>query len=609
MSHPHLGYPPFMVFQEETKRRGGHKQRRLSQGASSTDTVASNLRDTVASNLRDTVASNLPFNRDLVKDWANGDLTSKQVQRYAMHALQQGANGLYDFAKMGNWGNNPQNLFRAMRSVLGVPKGAPEMDWYEIPTKTNNKTPHPFLLPHRFFSAFYNGRSQRDWAKHITGPKHACTQFWRSIKDTAFVTKHPDLAASTWDHTVPIGMHADAGAFSKQDSIYVFSFNSLVGRGTTHQKRFIFTVVKKSLMLPNTMNEILRIFSWSCNALLDGKTPCRGPFGNALAGGGEPLAGPWRAALAQVRGDWAFYKECFNFPQWNSAVEMCWCCRASSTIRALSWTNFSPGAEWRNTLWTHETYVAHLLAQGLPIPILLSLATGLRLESIMIDVLHTIDLGVAAHIIGNILFIFGVMRAVFGGSTYVERIARVSEALTAWYKRTKCSSRIQGALTLERIRPTGQWPKLKAKAAACRHMARFALWIVETYGTLDDGLILHVIGLLVSFYDILESESQFLSESAKATLPKIGQRLAHAYGQLAKRALDAGQRLWKLSPKLHLAEHLLETQALSSGNPRWYWTYPDEDLVGLMIDIAEGCHANTMPFSVLFKWLHTMFDD
>lgn len=86
-----------------------------------------------------------------MKDWANGDLTSKQVQKYAMHALEQGAEGLTDFAKMGNWGNNPQNLFRAMRSVLGVPKGAPEMDWYEIPTTTNKRTPHPFLLPHRFF--------------------------------------------------------------------------------------------------------------------------------------------------------------------------------------------------------------------------------------------------------------------------------------------------------------------------------------------------------------------------------------------------------------------------------------------------------------------------
>ena len=126
-------------------------------------------------------------------------------------------------------------------------------------------------------------------------------------------------------------------------------------------------------------------------------------------------------------------------------------------------------------------------------------------------------------------------------------------------------------------------------------------------GTPHDTLVQSVVQLLVAFYDILDSESQFVSASAKINLPKIGQKLAELYGRLAHDALIAGQRLWKLSPKLHLMEHLLEIQAVVYGNPRWYWCYADEDLVGLMIDIAEGCHPNTMPFSVLFKWLHTAF--
>ena len=585
------------LLEGDGRRGGGHKQRRT------------HLEDTAATS--SSSAADLPFNRDLVKDWATGHLTSKQVQRYALHAMQQGADGLDNFARMGNFGENPQNVFRAMRTVLGLPKGAPKMDWYEIPITKSNRTPHPFLLPRRFFASFYVGRSSADWAKHITGGANACYQFWDSIKDTSIVSMHPDLAENTWKRTVPIGMHADAGAFSKQDSIYVFSFNSLVGRGSTHQKRFIFTVIKKSSMLPNTMTEVLRIFAWSCNVLLKGVTPCRNPFGQHLEGDGLPLAGPWRAALVQVRGDWAFYKECFNFPQWNSATMMCFCCRASSTIRNLSWTNFTPLAAWRDTLWTHEAYMTYLLAQGLTIPILLQLVIGFRLESIMIDVLHTVDLGVAAHIIGNVLFIFGVLRAVFGGRNYEQRVGALSNALDNWYKRTKCDSRLRGKLSLERLRPSGDWPKLKGKAAAIRKLARFALEVAETYAenTAEDKLIIDVIGLLVAFYEIMDSESQFLSKAAKVNLPKIGQKLAETFGRLAKIAVDAGNRLWKLSPKLHLFEHLLEHQAINSGNPRWYWTYADEDLVGLMIDIAEGCHANTMPFSVLFKWLHSTFDD
>jgi hypothetical protein len=135
--------------------------------------------------------------------------------------------------------------------------------------------------------------------KHIAGPKHACRQFWTAIQHSDFVTQHPNLPRSSWDYTVPIGMHADAGAFNKQESIYVFSFNSLVGRGSTHQKRFIFTVIKKSMMRADTMTEILRVFAWSCNVLLSGLTPHQNPFGRTMDGGGEAVAGPWRAALCQ----------------------------------------------------------------------------------------------------------------------------------------------------------------------------------------------------------------------------------------------------------------------------------------------------------------------
>ena len=113
----------------------------------------------------------------------------------------------------------------------------------------------------------------------------------------------------------------------------------------------------------------------------------------------------------------------------------------------------------------------------------------------------------------------------------------------------------------------------------------------------------------MAFYDILDSSSQLLSAAAKEQLPKIGRSLAQAYGKLARMALDAGQRLWKLSPKLHLMEHLFEYQAIQYGNPRFYWTYADEDLVGLLMDVAQGCHVSTLAFSVLFKWLHSSFID
>ena len=144
-------------------------------------------------------------------------------------------------------------------------------------------------------------------------------------------------------------------------------------------------------------------------------------------------------------GDRQFYTEVFKFPQWNSAISMCWLCRASSTLPNLPFTDFSRDAGWRSTRWSHEEYISDRTARGLFTPVLLSCVIGLRLECIMIDVLHTVDLGLASHIIGNVIWLFAVVRGVFGGINQADKIKNAFEHIQAWYKRTKCTSKIRGS--------------------------------------------------------------------------------------------------------------------------------------------------------------------
>ena len=59
-----------------------------------------------------TSTANLPLNNKLKKDWAAGKLSSRQVQEYAMGAMQQGATGLDAMSAIGNSGTNLQNLQR-----------------------------------------------------------------------------------------------------------------------------------------------------------------------------------------------------------------------------------------------------------------------------------------------------------------------------------------------------------------------------------------------------------------------------------------------------------------------------------------------------------------
>ena len=111
----------------------------------------------------------------------------------------------------------------------------------------------------------------------------------------------------------------------------------------------------------------------------------------------------------------------------------------------------------------------------------------------------------------------------------------------------------------------------------------------------EDRKITGLCQLLCSFYSILDSESQFLSPAAKAELPKLGARLVGLYSSLAIEAKRNNQKLWKLQPKLHLFIHLCEWQAISQGNPRYYWTYSDEDLAGKLQNLPAPAILQQWP--------------
>ena len=81
-----------------------------------------------------------------------GKMSSAEIQEMAEAAQGQGAKGMERLASMGASGEHPQNCFRAMKRMLGIPSGAPNMTFMNIPTIHGEATAHPFLLPHEFFA-------------------------------------------------------------------------------------------------------------------------------------------------------------------------------------------------------------------------------------------------------------------------------------------------------------------------------------------------------------------------------------------------------------------------------------------------------------------------
>lgn len=278
-------------------------------------------------------------------------------------------------------------------------------------------------------------------------------------------------------------------------------------------------------------------------------------------------------------------------------------CRASNTIDNLLWTRRD--GQWRDTILTHEAYMADLVHRGQDVPHLFA-TKGLRLECIMVDTMHAVDMGICAHIIGNIVFL--VMMTWPGVRTLDQGAAEANKRLKEWYRVNRHPhARVQGAVTLSRIRTKKDWPKIKARSAATRHMCEWALEIATARWGAEPSKELMVIKLMTTFYRILSAEGRWLSTSAIHDITRLCRTMFGLYMDLSQEALARRKRLWKMTPKWHLLLHLSSPEHLELGNPMHMWCYADEDLQKSMRQIGTSCAIQTVEDVLLLKWVFLRF--
>ena len=254
---------------------------------------------------------------------------------------------------------------------------------------------------------------------------------------------------------------------------------------------------------------------------------------------------------------------------------------------------------------SHQAYLAEQERLGRA-PAAVFKIWSLRVEGVLGGAMHTMDQGVTSHVVGNILC--EVMDLDETATTQAQRAANMHDSLEEWYKANKVTCRIDGKLTYIRVKKSGDWPKFLGKAAATRHLVPFALMLARMHnsGSDHDRLRLGAIEALDQVYKILYNENRFLSSASRASLVRLSQAFFCIYTQLASEAVSERKRAWKMTPKFHLFQHILEHQAWI--NPRAAWEYADEDLQRILKEVAQSCHSNNTPFMVLLKWVVSVFD-
>ena len=120
--------------------------------------------------------------------------------------------------------------------------GRPKFQWTPLPMKVGKSekhVAHPALLPHMYFESLHANREDLWRDSVVSSDPDGCLSFWDEMKDTAIVREHPHLERREWSRMVPLGLHGDGGAFYKHESMFVFTWNSLIGTGNTRAKRFV----------------------------------------------------------------------------------------------------------------------------------------------------------------------------------------------------------------------------------------------------------------------------------------------------------------------------------------------------------------------------------
>lgn len=456
--------------------------------------------------------------------------------------------------------------------------------------RRKSKWPSHYLAPVRVF----NPRTQQEEVANIAFllPHEVVACMHRRSVSSKFLSaegldsegkQHLDAVSRELglESPLPLGLWSDGTPcnWDRTESIEAFTLNFPGLTGQHDVIRIPITAVRKRHVIKQkTFDDILSIISWSFQFLALGTYPSQrhdqDPWQSGDAArkklAGKPLG--CQGVLVEVRGDWKMFKETFRLPGWQGKKGCCWFCPATlDDIRDCSST-----ATWRSTRLTTWHLLRRMEQDGQDVSPLFSVP-GVRLGVFKIDWLHTVDLGVACDLLGNLLWM--ILPKMPAGNRR-EKVTQLFLEIKQLYTDFRSEARLDNLTELMLRKDATSSPKLRAKAAEARAMVPVARALAERYLSEDDAAE----QAARKCAEHLDECYACLSRSTRDTnLPKHGRSFCLLYVALEEAFQDQG--LWKVKPKMHLFQELVE---LSSGRPSSTWTYRDEDFGGSLALMARS---------------------
>ena len=226
---------------------------------------------------------------------------------------------------------------------------------------------------------------------------------------------------------------------------------------------------------------------------------------------------------------------------------------------------------------------------------------GLSMKHFMVDWLHAMDIGVSQTILGNVLW--ESLDMLFPGISKKLQVTELWKKLRAWYKDNKPPAQFD-ALTIEMLKLPGKGPKLRSKAAECRYLLPFGVLVARECNDGSQHRVA-VCGAMESLFNLAVTMSTDPYNSDQAVLQS--RRVGLLLVSLETEATAQGDELsWRVKPKLHMMQELIEYLGPELGSARFFWTYQDESWGGWLSNTAARRggpkHASTVALGLLSRW-------
>ena len=418
------------------------------------------------------------------------------------------------------------------------------------------------------------------------------------------------LSQDIRERFLPLGLHGDAGAFQKNDSIHVISMRSLLSSQNVAASQLLLVSLPKGCINrcpeevnSDTMHHVWSVIKWSFEALYFNKFPEADHTGKAWPQGswrssmaGQPLNGQGLSGLLYaIQGDAEYLQNEFGL-KLASHENCCFHCGANHSTRPYN--DFRPGASWRGSVISH--------AGSSPTEHLVSQITGVTGDTFKFDILHALEEGLAAHCIANCAFDF-TFRSDWPGS-HDFRLKTLFGKISTHYNEL-------GILSEHKIRrfPKSAFCNVKAKwdnfpslsgikAKQCRWLVPVFLQICAEYRDPADSYSEHryqCLKHLNCVYEVMDNADLHPSSNdAKAFRKNMDNCLLH-YSRLSVMSMNSGVLMWNTIPKMHWAQHL--GIFFKWYNPKFYSCYQGETMVGHISALAHATLNGTPGWQVPLK--------